>query len=89
MAGGPPETRHRQPVRLPGPGHRVHRDLHDLDEPARARLGFEQRVPAGTTVWRLLTRLDEALLTTVLAGWLRTAVSDFILRRADTARDRA
>ncbi|GAA4251697.1 ISAs1 family transposase [Dactylosporangium darangshiense] len=29
-------------------------------------------MPVGTTVWRLLTRLDAALLATVLAGWLRS-----------------
>ncbi|WP_432830563.1 ISAs1 family transposase [Dactylosporangium sp. CA-092794] len=46
--------------------------LHDLDEQAKARLGFARRTPAGTTVWRLLTRLDAGLLTGVLAGWLRT-----------------
>ena len=46
--------------------------LHDLDEHARARLGFDEDVPAGTTVWRLLTRLDADLLATILAGWLRT-----------------
>jgi hypothetical protein len=45
--------------------------LHDLDEQAKARLGFERGVPAGTTVWRLLTRLDAGLLATALAGWLR------------------
>ncbi|MFV2101913.1 ISAs1 family transposase [Micromonospora sp. LOL_024] len=45
--------------------------LHDLDEQARDGLGFGPQVPAGTTVWRLLTRLDDALLSTVLAGWLR------------------
>ncbi len=44
--------------------------LHDLDEPARDRLGFDHGVPVGTTVWRLLTRLDDGLLSTVLAGWL-------------------
>ncbi|MEH1017536.1 transposase family protein [Micromonospora sp. CPCC 206060] len=46
--------------------------LYDLDEPAQARLGFTQGVPAGTTVWRLLTRLDADSLTAVLADWLRT-----------------
>ncbi|MGW5669193.1 ISAs1 family transposase [Micromonospora sp. NPDC003776] len=46
--------------------------LHDLDERARDRLGFTHVVPAGTTVWRLLTRLDADLLSVVLAGWLRT-----------------
>ncbi len=46
--------------------------LHDLDDIARARLGFLGGVPATTTMWRLLIRLDADLLTTVLAGWLRT-----------------
>ncbi|MFG2043908.1 ISAs1 family transposase [Dactylosporangium sp. NPDC048998] len=45
--------------------------LHDLDEQARTRLGFH-RIPADTTMWRLLTRLDAELLAGVLAGWLRT-----------------
>ncbi|WP_407650817.1 ISAs1 family transposase [Actinoplanes lobatus] len=45
--------------------------LYDLDEPAQARLGFTRGIPAGTTVWRLLTRLDDALVSAVLAGWLR------------------
>ena len=44
--------------------------LHDLDEHARARLGFDDAVPVGTTMWRLLIRLDPTLLATVLAGWL-------------------
>jgi predicted transposase YbfD/YdcC len=48
--------------------------LHDLDEVARARLGFIRKVPAATTIWRLLTRLDADLLATVLADWLRTWV---------------
>ena len=46
--------------------------LHDLDDIARARLGFLRGVPATTTMWRLLIRLDADLLTTVLADWLRT-----------------
>ncbi|MGC4744305.1 ISAs1 family transposase [Micromonospora sp. DT201] len=46
--------------------------LHDLDEQAQDRLGFARGVPVGTTVWRLLTRLDADLLSTVLASWLRT-----------------
>ena len=44
---------------------------HDLDEQAQVRLGFTRGVPVGSTVWRLLTRLDAGLLSTVLAGWLR------------------
>jgi hypothetical protein len=46
--------------------------LHDLDDIARARLGFVRGVPATTTMWRLLIRLDADLLATILAGWLRT-----------------
>jgi hypothetical protein len=46
--------------------------LHDLDDIARARLGFVREVPATTTMWRLLIRLDADLLATVLAGWLRS-----------------
>jgi hypothetical protein len=46
--------------------------LHDLDEHAQTRLGFGDAVPVGTTMWRLLIRLDPTLLATVLAGWLHT-----------------
>ncbi|GIE46457.1 ISAs1 family transposase [Actinoplanes lobatus] len=46
--------------------------LHDLDEHARNRLGFGNAVPASTTMWRLLIRLDPTLLAAVLAGWLHT-----------------
>ncbi|GAA2917072.1 ISAs1 family transposase [Actinoplanes cyaneus] len=46
--------------------------LHDLDEHARTRLGFGDAVPVGTTMWRLLIRLDPTLLAGVLAGWLNT-----------------
>jgi predicted transposase YbfD/YdcC len=45
--------------------------LQDLDGHTRHRLGFD-RIPADTTIWRLLTRLDADLLATVLAGWLTT-----------------
>jgi predicted transposase YbfD/YdcC len=57
--------------------------LHDLDEHARTRLGFGDVVPVGTTMWRLLIRLDPALLAGVLAGWLhtRTAQPDPLPRR--------
>jgi predicted transposase YbfD/YdcC len=43
----------------------------DLDPPAWARLGFDARVPAATTVWRLLVRVDADVLSAVLTGWLR------------------
>jgi predicted transposase YbfD/YdcC len=46
--------------------------LHDLDDIARARLGFLGKVPATTTVWRLLIRVDADLLSTILANWLHT-----------------
>ncbi|MFI6333324.1 ISAs1 family transposase, partial [Micromonospora chersina] len=46
--------------------------LHDLDKQAQDQLGFTAGVPVGSTVWRLLTRLDDTLLGAVLAGWLRT-----------------
>ncbi|MCM4085231.1 ISAs1 family transposase, partial [Paractinoplanes hotanensis] len=46
--------------------------LDDLDDIARARLGFVRGVPAMTTMWRLLIRLDADLLATILASWLRT-----------------
>lgn len=46
--------------------------LHDLDEHSQIRLGFTHGTPAGTMVWRLLTRLDADLLTRVLASWLHT-----------------
>jgi hypothetical protein len=43
----------------------------DLDPPARHRLGFTGRIPAGSTVWRFLIRVDAHLLQAVLTGWLR------------------
>jgi predicted transposase YbfD/YdcC len=55
--------------------------LHDLDDIARARLGFIRGVPATTTMWRLLVRLDADLLATILAGWLRTRTRPATPRR--------
>jgi hypothetical protein len=46
--------------------------LHDLDDIDRARLGFIRGIPATTTMWRLLTRLDADHLASILANWLRT-----------------
>jgi hypothetical protein len=43
----------------------------DLDLPARRRLGLPGRVPAGSTVWRFLIRIDAQVLQAVLTGWLR------------------
>src|SRR6266550_4937475 len=47
----------------------------DLDPPARHRLGFNGPIPVGTTVWRLLVRLDAQVLQAVLTGWLRSRVT--------------
>jgi predicted transposase YbfD/YdcC len=55
--------------------------LHDLDDIARARLGFRRGAPATTTMWRLLIRLDADLLAIVLAGWLRTRTRPAAPRR--------
>jgi predicted transposase YbfD/YdcC len=55
--------------------------LHDLDDIARARLGFLGGVPATTTMWRLLIRLDADLLSTILASWLRTRTRPAAPRR--------
>ena len=55
--------------------------LHDLDDITRARLGFRRGVPATSTVWRLLIRLDADLLAAILAGWLRTRIPPAAPRR--------
>ncbi|MGW5669196.1 ISAs1 family transposase [Micromonospora sp. NPDC003776] len=55
--------------------------LHDLDEHAQVRLGFTRGVPVGSTVWRLLTRLDDNLLSIVLAGWLRITRTPVVTAR--------
>ncbi|WP_433132454.1 transposase family protein [Micromonospora sp. CA-240977] len=62
--------------------------LHDLDEQARDRLGFTSVLPAGTTVWRLLIRLDGGLLSTVPAGWLKARAARSLSegRRAGRSR---
>jgi predicted transposase YbfD/YdcC len=47
----------------------------DLDPAVRSRLGFAGPIPAGSTVWRFLIRLDAAVLQAVLTGWLRARSS--------------
>src|SRR6266511_1373952 len=42
--------------------------VRDLDRPAWGRLGFTDRVPAATTVWRLLIRIDAGVRAAVAAG---------------------
>jgi predicted transposase YbfD/YdcC len=44
-----------------------------------ARLGFDGRVPAATTVWRLLIRLDARVLSQVLACWLRERAGPVVI----------
>jgi predicted transposase YbfD/YdcC len=45
------------------------------------RLGFTGRVPAETTVWRLLIRIDAEVLSQVLARWLRGRARPVLARR--------
>lgn len=49
------------------------------DRAVWARLGFTDRVPAATTVWRLLIRIDADVLSQVLARWLRTRVGPVVV----------
>jgi predicted transposase YbfD/YdcC len=44
----------------------------DLDPSGWARLGFAGRLPAPTTLWRLLTRVDDTQLAAVLTRWVRS-----------------
>jgi predicted transposase YbfD/YdcC len=46
----------------------------DLDSSTTARLGFTGRIPAATTLWRLLVRVDAAALQTALTSWLRSRI---------------
>jgi predicted transposase YbfD/YdcC len=47
----------------------------DLDPSAWARLGFTTRLPAASTVWRLLVRVDAEALSAALTSWLRSRVA--------------
>lgn len=51
----------------------------DLDRPAWLRLGFTDRVPAATTTWRLLIRIDAEELSAVLARWLRARARPVVI----------
>lgn len=62
--------------------------LRDLDSPAWARLGFTDRIPVASTVWRLLVRVDAETLSTVLAGWLRARNTAMIAPAAIERRSR-
>jgi predicted transposase YbfD/YdcC len=43
------------------------------------RLGFTDRVPAATTAWRLLIRIDAEVLSAVLARWLRARAAPVVV----------
>lgn len=47
----------------------------DLSATARSDLGLTGPVPAGTTLWRLLTALDPTALQDTLGTWLRARLS--------------
>jgi predicted transposase YbfD/YdcC len=47
----------------------------DLSEAARADLGLTGPVPAGTTLWRLLTAVDPSALQNALGAWLRARLT--------------
>lgn len=53
--------------------------VRDLDQPAWDRLGFTDRIPAATTVWRLLIRIDADLLSQVLTRWLRARAAPVVV----------
>lgn len=57
--------------------------VRNQDQEVWGRLGFSDRVPAATTVWRLLIRIDADVLSRVLARWLlsRTAPATMSGRR--------
>lgn len=45
--------------------------VRDLDPPGWVRLGFTDRLPVPSTLWRLLTRTDDTELAAVLTRWVR------------------
>jgi predicted transposase YbfD/YdcC len=49
------------------------------DQRTWARLGFTDRVPAATTVWRLLIRIDAGALSVVLTAWLRARAKPIVV----------
>jgi len=53
--------------------------VRDLDRTTWGRLGFTDRVPAATTIWRLLIRIDAEVLSAVLARWLRARAAPVVV----------
>jgi predicted transposase YbfD/YdcC len=43
----------------------------DLDPPAWVKLGFTDRLPAPTTLWRVWTRVDDTRLSPIMTRWVR------------------
>jgi hypothetical protein len=46
--------------------------VRDLDPSGWAKLGFTDQLPVATTLWRLLTRIDDTALAAVLTRWVRS-----------------
>jgi predicted transposase YbfD/YdcC len=53
--------------------------VQDLDRVAWVRLGFTDCLPAATTVWRLLIRIDAPVLQAVLTRWLRARTAPVVI----------
>src|SRR6266545_152352 len=56
--------------------------VRDLDRAVWGRLGFTGQVPAATTVWRLLIRIDADVLSAVLTRWLRARATPLVVADA-------
>jgi hypothetical protein len=46
--------------------------VRDLDPSGSAKLGFTGKLPVPTTLWRLLTRIDDEALAEILTRWVRS-----------------
>src|SRR5207248_8180298 len=53
--------------------------VQDLDRVVWVRLGFTDCLPAATTVWRLLIRIDAPVLQAVLTRWLRARTAPVVI----------
>src|SRR5256886_9441983 len=60
----------------------------DLDRAVRLHLGFTKAIPAGSTVWRFLIRLDDQILQAVLTSWLRARARSSTSTSANTGSPR-
>src|SRR6266511_3932687 len=71
-----------QPAQAPRPAA-VTDWVRDLDRAVWGRLGFTGQVPAATTVWRLLIRIDADVLSAVLTRWLRARATPRLVIAVD------